>query len=294
MIPQSTTHVVARALSAAEPLVETRFDPAQDTLWVSMQPRLRQPLNFSIELLRTLQEMIEQVEEDGVRWMHEGCEQSLRYVVLRSDHPEYFNVGGDLAHFLRCIRAKDSAALRRYSMQCLDMIYRWATALSREATTISLVQGRALGGGFEAALAADYVIAEKHAEFGLPEILFGLFPCSGGMSLLARRIGVAAAERLMRSGKIYSADELLEMGVIDEVCATGRGETAVREFIAEHGKRRKARMALQRARARMQPLDYVEMATVVDEWVDTALQLDEDEIRVLETLVRMQRAEFAH
>ena len=297
MIPQQTLSrlkYLPQLAPAESALVQTRFDAAASALWVSMAPREGKPHNFSRELLGSLQSLTEHFDDLGPRWESDAGEEPVHYVILRSMHPEYFSLGGDLAHFLECIRARDAHALRRYSMQCLDMIYRWATVLNRSSTTLSLVQGRALGGGFEAALAADYILAEEHAEFGLPEILFGLFPCSGGMSLLARRIGVASAERIMRTGKIYTAAEMLEMGVIDEVCPTGRGEAAVREFVAEHSKRRKARMALQRARTRMQPLDYAELATVVDEWVDTALQLDADEIRVLETLVRMQRTEFAH
>ena len=294
MLPQTTSRAIPQILNFAEPLVSTRFDPARATLWIGMEARPKRAHNFSPELLRNLSALIDQIDENGLRWPSGDDELPVHYVVLRSEHPEYFNLGGDLGYFLDCIRRHDRAGLRRYSMQCLDMIYRWATALNRNTTSLSLVQGRALGGGFEAALGADYVIAEEHAEFGLPEILFGLFPCSGAMSLLVRRIGVAAAERIMRSGKIYTAAEMLDMGVIDEVCPSGRGETAVREFIEEHAKRRKARMAMQRARARMIPLDYAELATVVDEWVDAALQLEEAELRVLETLARMQRTELAH
>lgn len=297
MMPQQTLSrlkYLPQVASAASELVQTRFDRMSSALWVSMVPRERKPHNFSREMLASLQTLTEHFDDLGPRWETEAGDEPVHYVVLRSLHPEYFSLGGDLAYFLECIRSRDPNPLRRYSMQCLDMIYRWATVLNREATTVSLVQGRALGGGFEAALAADYLIAEEHAEFGLPEILFGLFPCSGAMSLLGRRIGVTAAERLMRSGKVYSAAEMLELGVIDEICPSGRGEAAVREFIGEHAKRRKARLALQRARSRMQPLDYAELAAVVDEWVETALQLDDDEIRVLETLVRMQRTEFAH
>ncbi len=300
MIPQRrtdpTASPVVRAFSNTGPgsLVETRFDAAGSTLWISMLAQDRKPHNFSNEMLSGLLEVLDQLQEQAPLSGLAGADDAAHYAVLRSGHAQYFSLGGDLGYFLRCIRTRDSAALRRYSMLCLDMIYRWATVLNRNTTTLSLVQGRALGGGFEAALAADYVIAEEHAEFGLPEILFGLFPCSGAMSLLGRRIGIAAAERLMRSGKVYSAAELLDMGVIDEVCASGRGEAAVREFIAQHARRRKARLAMQRARARMVPLDYAELATVVDEWVDAALQLDDEEIRVLETLVRMQRADFAH
>jgi DSF synthase len=167
-------------------------------------------------------------------------------------------------------------------------MYAWATRLNNQATTIALVQGRALGGGFEAALSADYLIAEEHSEFGFPEILFGLFPCTGGMSLLARRVGVYAAERMMTDGRIYSATELKEKGIVDEVCAKGEGKLAVHRFIANHGKHRDARLTLQRARHRMAPLDYRELLTVVEEWVDSAMNLPEADFKVMDMLIRLQ------
>jgi len=173
------------------------------------------------------------------------------------------------------------------------MIYDWSTVLNRQATTIALVQGRALGGGFEAALAADFLIAEEHSEFGFPEILFGLFPCTGGMSLLARRIGVYQAERMMTNARIYSAAELKALGVVDEICAQGQGAVTVEKLIAAHATHRIARLMLQRGRHRLTRLNYEELRTVVDEWVETAMTLGEDDLRVMDMLIRMQQASIA-
>jgi DSF synthase len=277
----------------ARQAVRRDFDAAQSALWITMAQQPQRPQSFSPDLLDALQELIDHVGNGGAI---DGAAagQDIHYAILRSAHPEYFSVGGDLACFLDCIHRGDAAALRGYSMQCLDMIYRFATVITQRSTTIALVQGRALGGGFEAALAADYIIAEEQAQFGLPEILFGLFPCTGAMSLLARRIGGHAAERLMRDGRIYTAADLEAMGVIDKVCPRGQGEAAVRAFVAEHARRRKARHALEMARHRMERLDYAELTAVVDDWVACAMQLDASELRVLDTLVSMQRAEFAH
>ncbi len=146
----------------------------------------------------------------------------------------------------------------------------------------------ALGGGFEAALSADYLIAEEQSEFGFPEILFGLFPCTGGMSLLARRVGVHEAERMMIDGRIYSAAELKERGIVDEICPRGDGTLAVHRFTADHGKHRSARLSLQRARHRMAPLDYRELLTVVEEWVEAAMNLADADLKVMDMLVRLQ------
>lgn len=245
--------------------------------------------NFSLPLLHGLRKLLHAVGENAAHWSCEGALVPVHYMVLRSGHPDYFSLGGDLRYFRSCIERKDRDGLLQYSRLCLDILYAWATSLSNQATTIALVQGRALGGGFETALSADYLIAEEHSEFGFPEILFGLFPCTGGMSLLARRVGVYEAERMMIDGRIYSAAELKERGVVDEICPTGDGSLAVHRFTANHAKHRNARLTLQRARHRMAPLDYRELLTVVEEWVEEAMNLADADLKVMDMLIRLQR-----
>jgi DSF synthase len=262
-----------------------------NTLWITMtrSPQGRTQ-NFSRDLLRDVCTLHKSIHAQGTAWIGNGVRHPIDYAVLRSEHPDYFSLGGDLAYFLECIREHNAQALRDYAMLCADMIYDWSTTLNRRTTTIALVQGRALGGGFETALASDFLIAEEHSEFGFPEILFGLFPCSGGMSLLARRIGVHEAERMMTNGKIYTAAELKAKGVIDELCEKGQGMAAVEKFITTHARHHAARMMLQRSRYRVAPLSYDELHTAVDEWVETALDLGEPDLRVMEMLVRLQSA----
>ncbi|MBU6199496.1 MAG: enoyl-CoA hydratase/isomerase family protein [Xanthomonadaceae bacterium] len=261
-----------------------------NTLWVSMtQARSGEVQNFSPDLLDDLGVLLTAIRDGGVMWPSAGVPQPVHYFVLKSAHPVYFSLGGDLAHFRECIRYGNRRGLRDYSMQCADMVCEWAEQSNR-TTTISLVQGRALGGGFETALAADYLIAEEQSELGFPEILFGLFPCTGGMSLLSRRVGVWQAERMLRNGKIYPAAELLQMGIVDEICPQGQGMLAVEKFIAEHHKHAPARLALQRARARLAPLNRDELHRVVDDWVEIAMALGESELRVMDMLIQMQRA----
>jgi DSF synthase len=275
-------------------LVQTAFDPHVSTLWITMATQRSRPQNFSRSLLRTLNELLAQLDRDEGLWRDGSSTYPVDYAVLSSGHRDYFSVGGDLAHFQDCIHRRDIEALRDYSTLCLDMMYNFATRIPRRTTTIALVQGRALGGGFETALSANYIIAEEHAEFGLPEIMFGLFPCTGALSLLASRVGLRQAEAMVISGRIYSAAELHDLGVVDAVCPTGAGRSAAATFIDEHSKRQKARAAVRKARQRMDPLDYGELTAVVTDWVDTAMRLTDNELRVLDTLIRMQRADMAH
>ncbi len=272
--------------------VSTSFNQNQhNTLWISMS---RAPLGdsqkFSLDLLREGAALYRKLQSQNGYWVVDGSMCHIDYAVLRSENPEFFSLGGDLAYFRDCIRHRNAQNLRAYAMLCVDMVFDMSTKLNDNATTVTLVQGRALGGGFEAALSSDYIIAEEQSEFGFPEILFGLFPCTGGMSLLARRVGVYQAERMMNSGRIYSASELKDMGIVDEVCPRGRGAFAVEKFIEDHNRHRYARMALQRARRRLTPIDYRELETVVSDWVEVAMSLQPEDLRVMDMLIQMQGA----
>lgn len=280
----------ARRVPLNDGSIATVLDGSLDTLWVSLRTIPGRPHNFSPELLSALENLLDRLEGSRWHWQSGNTQVRLRYAVLASEHPLYFSLGGDLAFFQSCIENGDAGALRAYSMRCLNLIHR-LFALRRELTTIALVRGRALGGGFETALSACHLVAERDADFGFPEISFGTFPCSGGMSLLAHRIGLHRAATFIRSARIHTAGELHAQGVVDELCEPDGGVAAVQRFIGEHRKRYNARMALQRAELRMAALDIDELRTVVEDWVETAMNLSREEKRVLETLVRMQQAD---
>jgi DSF synthase len=113
------------------------------------------------------------------------------------------------------------------------------------------------------------------------------------MSLLSQRIGLRATEAMLSDGKVYAAPALKAMGIVDEICARGEGQAAVEKFIAAHRQQRPARLMLQRARRRMQPLVLEELHRVVDEWTGIAMALGAPQLRVMEMLARMQRSGVA-
>lgn len=257
---------------------------AMPALWTSFAPDPLTGLqNFTPDLVDEFQGVI-----DGLR--RDACVRPpLHYAVVQSRHPEYFSVGGDLHFFRECIQARQPERLYAYSMRCLNLLHGWSAQMKESLTSISLVQGRALGGGFEMALSTDYLIAEEQSTFGFPEIMFGLFPCTGAMSLLSDRIGARQAERMMTNKRIYKAAELYDMGLIDQVCARGEGELAVEQFVAVHSTRLKARLKVQASRYRHAPLNHDEGVRIVEDWVETAMQLTPDELRSLDMLIMMQR-----
>jgi DSF synthase len=167
-------------------------------------------------------------------------------------------------------------------------VYQNLTKMGLPILTIGLVQGDALGGGFEHALTNDMIVAERGSRMGLPEVLFNLFPGMGAYSLLCRRLDAVRAQRLILSGRLYDAEELEDLGLVDLVVDPGEGPVAVREYLERHRRRHATLLALSRVRQRCQPVTYEELIDVTDVWVETALGLDEADLRRMEHLARAQ------
>ena len=198
-----------------------RHDHEHQAVWAEMSFSGRPSMNMDIlNDLGAAQDEIATLCRHNDESRPDDC---LRYQVLSSATPGVFSLGGDLEYFLNAIRKQDRPALQHYATACIDILYKSARGYGSDLTTIALVQGEALGGGFEAALSCNIIVAERGATFGFPETLFGMFPGMGAYSLLARRIAPAMAKRLIESGNVYTADELYELGVIDRVATDGEG-----------------------------------------------------------------------
>ena len=219
---------------------------------------------------------------------HEGELVQIDYQVLTSADPSIFNLGGDLTRFLQSIRTGNREWLYGYAKACIYVLYPNIVGYDLPITTISLVTGDALGGGFEAALSSHVLIAERGTQLGLPEILFNLFPGMGAFQLLARRLGAGRAEKMISSGRMYSADELYEMGVVDVLAEPDEGESAVHSYIRAHRRRALGFAALRRVRDRLVPIIRDELMEVCDIWVDTALRLSEKDQKTMLRLLRGQ------
>jgi DSF synthase len=204
-----------------------------------------------------------------------------------------FNLGGDLMLFLNLIREKDREGLLNYAMYCVDSIYTRIIGYDASTVTISLVQGDALGGGFELALASDLIVAEAGTRLGLPEILFNLFSGMGAYSFLARRIGARKTEAMLLSGNIYTAEQLAEMGVVDIVAPAGEGKRTVEQWIRKHHHHLNGMRAIYDCRRHVWPVTHKELTDIAVMWVDAALKIQEKDLRMMRRLLKAQSTQHS-
>ncbi len=268
------------------PQMQVYFERSTRAMWSRWMPEPRPCFNAS--LLSGIRSYYDFLAETGGRIDAAGEDHDIEYVVLASAKPGVFNLGGDLDLFKQLIDARDRAGLLRYGRACIDVLYRNYVGHDLPVTTVSLVQGECLGGGFEAALSSDVIVAEKRARFGFPEILFNMFPGMGAYSFLERRIGQRAAEELITGGKIYSADQMAAMGVIDVVAEDGGGEAEVAALVRRRSRSRNGLAALAAARRTVHRLDFKELLDVVEIWVDSALRLTPRDLKLMQRLVSRQ------
>lgn len=266
--------------------LELEFDAELKTLFSWMRATARPCFNPG--LLNEIKHCEQALELHQGHFHDSGRLERVSYMVFGSRTPGVFNLGGDLSMFIEAIMRRDRELLNYYAHLCVDNQYRRTTGFGAQITTVSLLQGKALGGGFEAALATDLIIAERSATVSFPEVLFNLFPGMGAISFLGRRIGLKKAEEIIYSGAVFSAKEMYDLGVIDEVVEDGLGLEATRRLIQNRLRRHNAYRAMHRAKLHFEPVQLAELKAIVDVWVDAAMQLETRDLRMMARLVRAQ------
>ena len=277
-------------LKAEYSQLRTRFDVEYGVLWTLVNQNAVPCV--TPELLNDLGGHHNAIERSQGKLSHNEDLHEIRYSVLASITPGVFNLGGQLALFRQLIRSQDREALMRYAVACIDVIFPRMRHFDLPLATITLLQGDALGGGLEAALASDVVIAERKCQLGFPEILFNLFPGMGAYSLVARKVSPKFAEKMILSGKMFSAEELYDAGLIDILAEDGKGVEAVNDYIKKQERRSNGFLAVQKARNRFNPLTYQELIDITTVWVDAALKLNEKDLKVMDRFVRSQEKLF--
>jgi len=264
--------------------LKTHYDAKYKIGWFLMNSEPR-PC-FTPTLLANISSYFQTIKKD----MKETDNQKYDFIVLDSNMEDVFNLGGDLDLFSALIQKKDRDGLLDYAISCINVLYDNMVHLNVEATTVALVKGSALGGGFEAALSSNVIIAERGAKLGLPEVLFNLFPGMGAFSLLSRKIGAIAAEKIILSGNIYTAEEMFDMGVIDILAEEGQADIELYKYIEAANKRANSHLAMQKVKDVCNSINYQELVDITNIWVDSALKLTEKDLKMMARLVKRQSA----
>lgn len=262
-----------------------RHDRQDQMFWCFMNQKGRPSYTYSLGAeVQEVQDWI----TDNYAFAANGGPEDLRYFICGSKTPGVYNLGGDLRHFAECIRTRDLPSMRKYAETCVRMQHANWRAFGAPIITFALVQGDALGGGFEHALAFDILVAEKSARLGLPEIIFNLFPGMGAYSFLTRRVGQKMAEKFILEGKIHTAEELYAMGIVDILVEDGQGEAAIVEYCTRHKQRFAAERAVYLARRASNPVELDELLRITNVWAETAMTLSETDVRKMERLADAQ------
>jgi len=260
--------------------LDLHYDDSINTLWFFMHGKPRP--SFTTSLLQELKHLYKTVRN------HNSKSNPIDYLVVASGVSDIYNLGGDLAHFRHCIELRDAEALRTYAYSCIDLCFENTIHLDCDITTISLMQGSAYGGGFEAALSCNIIIAEKGLKIGFPEILFNLFPGMGAYTFLSRRVEPHFVEKMITSGNTFTSDELYERGIIDVLAEPGEGVRELNDYIKKHRHHRAGHIAMQKARLQTYPITLQQLRDICDTWVDAALKLTSKDLKVMDRLVRRQ------
>ncbi len=172
---------------------------------------------LDLDVLSALHEAVHRLSEPGLR-----C-------AILTGAGKAFVAGADISQ----MRDLDVNGAREFAKRGHEVL---ANIEAAPIPVIAAVNGYALGGGTEIALACDFIHASAKARFGQPEVKLGVIPGFGGTQRLARRVGIGMARELVYSGKIIKADEALRIGLANAVHEPDALLGAVGELAREIGK----------------------------------------------------------
>ncbi len=265
--------------------ISVRYDYEKEAIWCYFNPNIRPcyTMNMLEEIYELQLSIINYFKESNMQ-----PKTPIKYYILASQTSDIYNYGGDLNLFSQLIKKQDRNTLYEYGKIATEIIYLNSVNFNLPITTIALVEGTALGGGFEAALSCNILIAEENTKMGLPEIRFNLFPGMGAYTLLSRVIGIKQAEEIMSSGKVYDTNFLYELGIITILAKSGKGEKALDKFIKNYTKAFNGMQAILNARHIYKPISRNELMDINEIWVNTALRLEEKDLKVMQKLIKAQ------
>jgi enoyl-CoA hydratase len=155
---------------------------------------------INIETLKDIQMGIQEVKDHS----------EMKVLIVTGAGEKAFIAGADITE-MKGMNSLEAVQFSRLGYQTLRMLQ------DLDKVVIAAVNGFALGGGAEIAIACDFIYASENARFGLPEVTLGVFPGFGGTQRLPRLIGKGRAKELILTGKMISAQEAFEVGIVNRV-----------------------------------------------------------------------------
>ncbi len=162
---------------------------------------------WDIESLTALRDLVIQLNGD----------KNIYSLILTGNGPKFFSAGADLKMFSdgNKERARDVARIFGEALETLSKF---------NGVSIAALNGYAMGGGLEAAMACDIRIAEEQSQMALPEATVGLLPCGMGTQTLAHYVGEGWAKRMILCGERITAAKAEQIGLVQEVVPTGKSK----------------------------------------------------------------------
>jgi enoyl-CoA hydratase/carnithine racemase len=158
-----------------------------------------------------------------------NADRDIYALVVTGEGEKFFSAGADLKQFASGDKAAAREAARRFGEA-------FETLAAFRGVSIAAINGYAMGGGLECALACDLRIAEAHAQLALPEAAVGLLPCAGGTQALPRLVGEGWAKRMILLGERVDADTALRIGLVEDVAPKGEAKARALEWAHKAGK----------------------------------------------------------
>ena len=185
---------------------------AYDTLIVIDRGPVRTITVNRPEVLNALNQRVLSDLDDALRDLETS--DAIQAVILTGAGEKSFVAGADISE-MKNFSAKEAEAASSRGQAVFERLEKLSIPV------IAAVNGFALGGGLELALACDFIYASENAKLGLVETNLGLIPGYGGIGRLCRRVGAAQAKELIFSAKMCSASEALELGLVNRVVPAG-------------------------------------------------------------------------
>jgi len=183
----------------SKPYETIKVEREQSVLWVTLNRPHR--LNaFNDVLIEELGDILDVAEKDS----------SVKCVVITGEGDRAFSAGADVTMFPKVTPVK-AEEFSRAGQKTFSKIEEMSKPV------VAAINGFALGGGLELALACDFRVAAEHAELGSPEIALGLIPGWGGTQRLVRIVGLARAKEMVMLGGRLKAEEALKIGLVNKV-----------------------------------------------------------------------------